>query len=502
MINTIPKFQVYQDVFDPKSMQDETNFYHTRNGSPDELTKKLVFLLGAQTNRYPISMMTMSTLAPKGASQGMKDVQFSYPVMGRMDKASVLADDCKAGAGINGTKPGQGGTEFKLRFTDNWIKRYYIIESANGIQAYVVEDPIKVGDAFEYTVVLDAVGADDFCPDSELGAGTLWVDLNVQVSESQSRGTESRSVSPGKYKNQLGFTRASMQWAGNAANKVMKINITTDKGSVDSWMDFFMWQFEQRWLEECEHMYWYSRYNRRTDGTVALKDKLTGKIIPRGSGLLEQIVHKSTYSKLTYNTLTKKIGNALFGQNDSGGMSITLWTGTGGMREFHKAMKEEGAKLLTDFSGVADKFVTGSGRDLMLGGFFNGFYHIDGYIIKVKHHPIFDTGRVALKSPKHPESGLPLESYRMVFIDDSDVDGQSNIQHVYEEGRPYLHGIMAGLTPVPRSLKVLGGFDLTASDIQQINSDVDEGSYHRFKSQGVQMLRGNRSFDLRCIAGQ
>lgn len=497
------KLQVQQDIFDPKSLQDEENFYHQRQGQPDDLTKKLVYILGSKKNRYPISMQTMSTIAPKGSSVGVSDVQFKYPTMGRMDKASVLAEDCTAAAGVvNGPNPGLGNSIFKLRFTDNWIKRYYIIESSRGVQAYVTQDPVQVSPGiWEYEVVLDAVTADAICPESELAAGVLWVDLNVQVAESQSRSTESKSVAPGEYKNQLGFTRAGMSWAGNAANKVMKINVSTDKGSTNVWMDFFMWQFENRWLEECEHMYWYSRYNRKTDGTIALKDRLTGKIIPRGSGLLEQIQHKSTYTSLTYNTLVKKIGNALFGHSDADGMTITLYTGTGGRREFHEAMLAKGASFLTDFSGVADKFVTGSGRELMLGGFFDGFYHVDGYIIKVKYHPMFDNGRIALKSPRHPVSGLPLESYRMVFIDDGDVEGQPNIQHVYENGRPYLHGVVSGLTPMPKSLQIMGGFDLEGKAIQKMSSDVDEASYHRFKSQGVQLLRGDKCFDLQCLAG-
>jgi hypothetical protein len=497
---SLPKFQVHQDIFDAKSLQDETNFYHQRQGEPDDLTKKLVYILGSRSNRYPISMQTMSPIAPKGSAAAVTDVQFKYPTMGRMDKASVLAEDC--GTALNGATPGIGHGIFKLRFTDNWIKRYYIIESARGIQAYVTGDGNELAPGlWEYEVQLDAVDAGAFCPASELASGTLWIDLNVNVAESESRSTESKSVAPGQYKNQLGFTRAGMSWAGNAANKVMKINVATDKGNTDVWMDFFMWQFENRWLEECEHMYWYSRYNRKANGTIALKDRLTGKIIPRGSGLLEQIQHKSTYAKMTYNLLVKKIGNALFGQYDTEGFSVTLYTGTGGRREFHNAMMKQGATFLTDFSGVADKFVTGSGRELMLGGFFDGFYHVDGYVIKIKYHPLFDNGRVALKSPRHPETGLPLESYRMVFIDDGNVEGMPNIQLVYEKGRPYLHGVVTGLTPMPKSLQIMGGFNLDGGSIQQISSDVDKSSYHRFKSQGVQLLRGNRCFDLQCIAG-
>ena len=191
----------------------------------------------------------------------------------------------------------------------------------------------------------------------------------------------------------------------------------------------------------------------------------------------------------------------MFGQSDTQGMSVTLSTGTGGRREIDRMMKAQGATFLTDFTGVADKFVTGSGRDLMLGGFFAGFYHIDGYVIKIVHNPLFDHGQIAMKSPKHPESGLPLESYRMVFIDDSDYDGQPNIQHVAQKGRAFKHGIVGGLADAPKSLRIMQSGGSMDSQVPQMAHEVDRSAYHRFKSAGIQMLRANRCFDLQCIAG-
>lgn len=490
-------YQVKEQVFDGKSMLDELNFYNQNQGKISELTRKLTYILGDYGKNYPISMMTMGNIASPGATKELDDVQFTYPVMGRMDKASATSSTPY----ISTDKPGIGNSLFKLRFSDNWIKKFYIIESARGIQAYVTDDPIQYGDEWEYLVQLDPAEDTDYCPLSELTQGTLWSDLNAQVAESESRGSRSKMVAPGLYKNQMGFIRASMDWAGNSANKFMALEVKTDKGQSNTWMDFAMWQFENRYLNECEHAYWYSRYNRLGDGRIPLKDVLTGKIIPRGSGILEQIQNKSTQSAITYASLVNKIGDALFGQSDTDGMSITLQTGKGGIRDIDRAMKTQGNALLTNFQGIGDKFVTGSGRDLMLGGFFNGFYHVDGYVIKVKHNPIFDMGKVAMKSPRHPETGFPLESHRMVFIDDNDYDGQPNIQHVAQKGRSFLHGIVAGLTPIPKSLQIMGGFNITGDAAQLLATETDKSSYHRFKSAGIQMLRANKCFDLQCIAG-
>lgn len=497
------KYRVQEDIFDAKSLLDETNFYSQRQGSPSVLSKKLTYILGDYSKEYPISLMTEGGIGYGGSAMSrsaieLQDPQFTYPVMGRNNKIAV----CIGSPYSDGDKPGIGNSPFFIYLNDNWIKRFRTIVSTNGVSAYVLDDPEPlVSGGFKYKVQLNPAAPEDYCPDSELQPGINWVDTTVNVAESESRGTETGMVMPGMFKNQMGFLRLSMSWAGNSANKIMKINISNAKGqSTDVWMDYFMWQFEKEWLSIKEHAYWYSRYNRLPNGEIPLKDLFTGKVIPTGSGLLEQIPNKSTFSSLTHDFLVNKIGDALFGQPDANGLSITLHTGTGGRREFHKAMVAAGAQYYQNGGNVSDKFITGSGRNLMLGGFFDGFYHIDGYMIKLKYNPIFDRGKIAQVSPKHPESGLPLESYRMVFIDDNDYDGQPNIQHVAQTGRSFLDGIVPGLTAAPRSVSLLAGLSgATASKI--LSTEQDKSSYHRFSSCGIQMLRANRCFDLQCVAG-
>jgi len=497
------RFQVQQDIFDAKAMLDENNFYAQRNGDPAELTMKLTWLLGDSTKSFPLAMATMGDIV--SADGGFKttntkvkeldDLQFTWPVMSRLNKASVVAT-------TNSTADlGKGLIPFKVVFTDNWIKRNYMIESPLGIQAYVLGDPVKVSEGYEYTLQLNAVSDQTVCPTSEVTASALWCDLNTFNAESESRGTEFKRVAPGKYKNQMSIIRMSHQWAGNSANKVMAITINAEgKEPLKLWMDFEHYQFERAWLEEVEHMFWYSRYNRRSNGEIPLKDIMTGKPIPTGAGLLEQINNYSTYTRLTYAYLQNVIANALFGQSDTDGMSITLYTGRGGMREFDRAMKEAGITQMVLSGGagnVADKFIKGANYDLALTGFFDTMYHIDGYVIKVKHNPIFDYGRRAVKSPLHPETGFPLESYRMVFIDDGMFDGEPNLQFVAEKGRRFLHGVVQGLTPIPKQYKIIQGLrSFDEGTLAALSSDIDAASYHRLSTGGLNLRRGNTSLHL------
>lgn len=494
------KYQVQEQIYDAKSMLDENNFYHQRQGQPSELTKSITYILGDYTKNYPISSMTLGGVGYNNNASAVEldDIQYTYPVMGRRNKASVIYSTEYTG----GDTPGRGHSRFYATFSDNWIKRYYIIQSENGTQAYVHGDPEPVAGGYRYELQLDPAAIGDSCPLADLNPGTRWIELFTAVAESESRSTESKMVMPGLFKNQMGFMRAGMSWAGNSANKMMRIKVTMDGKETDMWMDYAMWQFEERWMEECEHLYWYNRYNRAADGSIPLKDMLTGKVIPRGSGILEQITNKSTYSQLTYDTLVNKVGDALFGQADTGNMNISLFTGTGGMREFDRAMQAAGAQKLGPLGAgnVADKFITGTGYNLALGGYFNTLYHIDGYTISVKLNPVYNIGRVAQASPLHPKTGLPLESYRMTFLDTSDIDGQPNIRHVAQKGRSYIDGVVKGLTPMPKSLDILLGNSGGAAS-KDLSTVQDKSEYTRMKSAGIQIMRANRCFDLQCVAG-
>lgn len=504
------KYQVQEMIYDSVNQPlDENNFYHQRQGAPSELTRKLTYLLGDMKKDYPLSMMTLGGIGYSkenfdSSAKELQDVQFTYPVMGRRFKASQIAKTDYTSTDLIGI----GNSTFYLYFYDTWIKRFWIIMSSRGVTAYVLEDPIRQADGtYRYTCQLTPASETDTCPFSEVDYGASWIGMTTQVPESQSRSTDSNMVMPGLWKNQMGFHRHGMSWAGNSANKVMKFSLTNKDGvSTEMWMDWFMFQFEQEWLDICENAYWYSRYNRKIDGTIDLKDLITGKVIPTASGVLEQIQNKTTYASLTYNNLMNFVGDALYGQSDTDNMVIDLWTGKGGLREIDRAMKQEGKAMLGDWGFIADKFVTGSGgraHDLMYGGFFAGFYHIDGYTIRVKYNPVFDHGRVAVNQQAggyvHPETGFPMESYRMVFIDSNDYDGQPNIQHVCQTGRSYLHGVVKGLTPMPRSLELILGSGTTVSNL--LSNDVDQASYTRFRSQGIQILRANRCFDIQCTAG-
>lgn len=512
------RLQIKPDTFDGKGLLDETNVYNSEWAQrPALLSAKVTWLLGKNSSMYPIMSLTEGNASNPSAKdpsdafnpvnnkyvKELESTRFYYPTINRLDKTAVVGTTSYTSSDT----PGIGFGEFEILFTDNWIKRNYIIESPLCTRARVNGDPVLKGGYWSYMCVLDTIDPQAFCALSELTAGTQWVEMNTVNALSESIGTSNQRVSPGMIQNQLTVLRMSHEWAGNVANQALGFEIQVGGKSVTEVMPYEMMRFERKCLMEREAAAWYSRYNRLPDGSIPLKDPLTGKPIQQGDGILAQIPNYFTYSKLTYGRLQQIMRDALFGQSDTDDMTITLYTGTGGRQEFHQAMLTAGATynisgLLGGTGSVLNaenQFIQGSGRNLALTGFFDAFYHIDGYYVKVKHNKFFDLGKRAMKSPLHPVTGLPLESYRMVFLDDSDYDGEPNIQYVCEKGRSMLHGIVKGLTNIPDAYKGLAGTD--ASSIGMMANDKDSASYHRLYTFGIQIKRASRCVHLECIAG-
>ena len=254
------------------------------------------------------------------------------------------------------------------------------------------------------------------------------------------------------------------------------------------WMDFEEWQYMLQWNMEKEMLYWYAEQNYNGSGITDLLDENNQPIIV-GPGLLSQIPNKATYSTLTSNKLKSLVRDVFFGMTDAQDKVITLFTGTGGADEFDKAMK---AELSSNAFRQSDNnvFATGSGRSMTSTGFFTTYEHVDGYTVRVVRVPIFDHSVVADVAPKHPVSGLPLESYRMVFVDQSTYSGKPNLMMVSRKGRETIRWGVAGST-IPRGFT---GNDLRASD-------VDGASVHYLKTGHVCLRRFDTSIDLQCVAG-
>lgn len=490
----------------------DTQSFYTGNFGDEKdksvaLTNKMVWLLGEAGYRYPMVSL-MSELYNKGqkpTTVSRSDGRYHFPVMDRPWKPAVIAQIDPA-ALTSETARGKGHNEFFLYFNDNTLKRYYIIQSTYGTQVRIQEDAQHVGpNLWRYKVVLHAVPAGAACPIRDMQPGTRWTDLYPAVSFERHKGTSVTMASPGKVENQMGMMRMDFSWgAKHNFDRTLWFEYKDPKTGkmTQNWVDMFMMNFELKWNMAKEELFWRSRFNRDlTTRQVILKDNENGEAIPTGSGLLEQILNKGTYSgSLEYNQFTNIFSNTLHAMSDTADMVIELHTGRLGIRMFDKMAKAERLELLGTFGYVSDKFIEGTGRNLASTGFFNKLYHVDGYVIKVVHNPVFDYGKYAQISERDPATGLPKESGRMVFIDNSPVNGMSNIQFLTLDKQPgFMHSYVLGATDAPPSLKAAKAGSVSDGAAPMRSHDVSEGSYARWESCGVQLMRANRCFDLQYV---
>lgn len=475
--DNISRLRLYQDVFNAEGMTDENSLASALLTQPDLLSPVITHLSGREDKRFPLSFLTEGMNRVKT----INDIEYDYPVIGRLNRAVAVGRTDFTST----DKPGIGRTTFTVAFAERWFVKDYLIESPSSFyQCQVVDDPEMDGSYWIYKLKLFGARETDFVAPSELEAGKMWAQLFAPVTASGSRGNESTWVAPSRMRNQITHIRKSYRYEGNMNNKTVNVELPLPSGSTRLWMDFEEFQHMLRWKEENEYSYWYSRYNK-FEG--AIQDYgANGKVIPVGSGVLEQIPNYTTYANLTASKLKEFVRDALYGASDAQDMNIVLFTGLGGLEQFDSAMKSELSNQ-TYIKLSDNKFVSGSGRNLQLGGFFTSYQHIDGHVITVRHLPLLDHGSRALKSDRHPVTGLPLESYRMIFLDMSTYDGEPNVQMITQKGREMLRWAVAGAT-IPK------GFDGNALRA----SDIDGASVHFMKASGINIRRATNCLHAEC----
>jgi len=466
--------KVKKTYYNDDQMTDSNNLSNALLTSPEKISPMITHLGGREDKKFPLTFLTEGL----GNTKSIERLEYEYDVNYHFRKTRPLAAEASS------TAVGANGQPFVLTFPDKWFIKDYILVSASGVQARIMSEPTPNGNNWDYTMQL--VAPTGSMPASDLTAGSLFAQMYAPVGVDFSRGNASNWQAPARVRHKLTTIRKSYQFSGNAKDYVVEFDLPVKGGQTSRfWMDYEEWQHFLQWKEECEMYYWYGQQSYGDNGVVQMKDE-NGQPVQIGPGLFDQIINKDTYSVLTENKLSDVVGDIFFGMTDAQNMNVTLYTGTGGAREFDRAMKDKlGTLGFTVFSD--GRFIQGNGSELTLTGYFKRYEHVDGHTINVVKVPLFDHGAVAQASQRHPVTGLPLESYRMCFVDQSRYDGQPNVQMINKKGREMVKWAVAG-SVVPRGM---GDSALRASDI-------DGASVHFLKTAGICLKRFDTSIDIQA----
>ena len=467
------QFRVFDDYYNDQDHFDENALSNAFINEPDVLSQQLVWITGRWDKRYPISTFT----------EGINNVhyiegtEYRYPVIGQLDKQDSIATTIATDQGV-------GHQIFKISFRTRWYPGKYTLRSPRGYQIRLMGEGKPKGQAHEYDAQIVSPSDTAYVPASELKAGTVWGKLFAGVAMEGSTGVFSRATYPSKVKNQIGMIRKSKVFEGNIVNRRIKnIEINAGATSLNYWMDWEEWQFMMQWREEAESMYWYSEYNRDTNGKIHLLDD-NGKPIPMGSGIREQIGNRDTYSILTANKLHRIARDIFYNVAGAESTNIMMFTGTGGRDMFDRAMKTELANK-TYIKLDSGHFVTGTGRKLALGGYFTTYEHIDGHTISIAHNPIQDFGPLR-NGPTY--DGLPQESYTFYYLDMSTYEGVPNFRLVTQKDRQLVRRLVPGMATLPASF---GG-----NNTQFTASEIDQASIQYMKAGGINISNSESCFML------
>lgn len=309
----------------------------------------------------------------------------------------------------------------------------------DSVYVRVMEEPYRQGNAWCYTLQILGNDPNQFVNPKylQIGKEVSWVGTAF---EEGSEGGNMKSSTYMGFKNQFGIYRMAAGMTGSAAATKLIFRIETNKGRKDLWLYKQQYDLLVQFHKMLEHEYWHSRYNRLSDDTIA-NIGASGRVVRRGSGIEEQILGSNTYvtDRLSEELLRHILFDVMRNEGRFSTNNRVLITGTGGLIEFHNAMKEAmvGTVAMVDGALFVHKR---TGNELAFGAQFTTYKGFLGQNLVVAFHPMFDDR--TLYPELHPVTGLTMQSYKMYFLNFGDVDGEPNIQVVARGVDGYRRGLI------------------------------------------------------------
>lgn len=321
--------------------------------------------------------------------------------------------------GDGGGTPGFMGTTFRLQLREGRFRNSDVLVTTKGTHIRVMEDPTPSGSGFDYTFQINNGNDKKFLLATEIAPGQRLSKDYSTVAEGSRKGGSIDYRTPFKLRNCLTTIRKDFEVTRSAAKSLITVDMfhpNDPKKTTRMWTTLAEWTAMSQFYTEQNKLFMYGEYNRTPTNTVQLLDGRSMPII-EGAGLRAQIspANRWYYSRLTYDYLFNFLLDLSYNAQEWGGnYKFLALTGKMGMIEFNRAMKEQ-ATLLPVQLYDANKFIGGSGQELVLQGQFTGVKFTNGIELVVKEFPMYDD--IERNRELDPVSGKPLESFRFTIID-------------------------------------------------------------------------------------
>ena len=392
-----------------------------------EIGKKLI-------QQYPRFSLTylLEAAGRNAAEKIIGDYAFEWKMQGRYRKPAVCdsAETLSAAAGALETfvvahDPTNGIHGDNLNVND-------IVRTPGGKTAMVVTVPSVSSSVSTSTNTITFRAIDEFDTNNEvLVAG----DVLGCIGNAFNQGSLASEVGQNyaytdTYKNWLTLSRKKTKIMGSDLTDVTWI----ESNGHRLWYFTKEQQMTDQFMYELELNRWYGKKSLTTVTTASTGaadypgdiGSATSGLPMFGDGLLAQIdsSNAATYTAgaLTEEDITNFIGTLSKNALNAEGNVFTVFTGTQGRIDFHRAMKD---LLVAQGAGGAALFAGKGGNDVSLGANFTE-YNVLGNKMILSYCPVFDDPNLHNSISSTFDSSN--ESGKMVFVDMGMQNGVSNVE--------------------------------------------------------------------------
>jgi hypothetical protein len=411
----ISKLEWQKMRFDSSTMVDSNSLAQALMTKP-EISNIVAYAMG---DKYYLQYLTQGSGRVSNKYTKVGNVEYKWWLQGDLTHPVPITAAVSPSSNI-----GLNFSPFTITVGEPYFATGDVVKFRSGTQARIQNDGAQYGSEWAYSCII--VGSDPTAtvPSTDVAIGELVVFLYTAFEEGSEGGSSKRAF-PMAFQNQLTTSRWSYAMTGSAATDVVTLYMKTDSGKEQRlWIPMEEFNQMKLWMQQSEYLRWYGIYNRTTKGEVMLPGK-NGRPVLIGAGVLDQIAnsHVRTYSVegATEQMFRDFMIDIQIASKEAENKKILIFTGAGGMNVFDSAMKEsrKAAQI------VDTTFVSKTSSGLKFGENFTTYKGLLGTEITLVHLPLFDDKS---KNPVlHPKTGLPYESYRMVWLDFSDYGGEPNI---------------------------------------------------------------------------
>lgn len=385
----------------------------------------------------------LSSIAWKsGSEKVLTTMEWEWQLKGASTRPLVVIENVEAGA-----TPGRGRTTFKIKLDENWFVAGDTISPGSAgqkNQCRIMEEPVRNGKGWVYTVRLKSDNFASFLPPTYLTPGTQWTKLWSEYEEGANQDGSTQYAMPLSLRDSMGKFRKKYEVTDYASEEVLAVKMPDSKGGYhDSWVKYAEVEYWQQWYRELERAFWYNRKTKSVEGS-------TGRSVDNFSGIQEKLEdsHLHYYTELTAKLIEEFLLDIFYSRVKPGsGRKIKVFTGEYGMVLFNRAMQDIMDKrgwviANQNFNPVQQAKSEYHSNAYSVGYQFVQYKMHNGAELELVHNPLYDDRSINLEID--PITGFPVESMRFTFLDFSGGNGESNVSLVSKKDG-YKFGYVGGL---------------------------------------------------------